>query len=255
MKIVSNERLIRRNARIAQFTGLGGMAVLLVGVYFFVTRPEEFVIIWGIVLLGFILSQVGIYFTNRWGRRPRPDEVLNVSLKGLDHNYSLYHYITAVPHLLVGPAGVWVIMPRHQKGRITYEKGRWRQRGGGFFLAYMRLFGQESIGRLDLEVASEVDSTRNYLSKKLPDQEIPPIQAALVFTTESAQLEADDAPVPTIHPRKLKELIRKTSKTKPITLDRVKEIQAAIEADMPSGEKKEVEEADKPNKKEAIQKK
>lgn len=231
MKIVSNEKLIRRNERIAKYTGLAGLAVLLVGVYLFFTNPENFALIWAIVLLGFIFSQVGIYFTNRWGRRPRPDEHLNQALKGLDNNYALYHYITPTPHLLVGPAGIWVLLPRYQRGKISYEKGRWRQRGGGVFLTYMKFFGQEGLGRPELEIASEIESVQNLLKKEMPDKEIPPVQAALVFTDERAELEADDAPHPTVYARRLKEVIRKAAKAKALSTDRSREIQAVLGGD------------------------
>lgn len=238
MNIIQNDAVIRRNAKIAQLTGFAGLGVLLVGVYFFITQPEQFALIWGIVMVGFIMSQVGIYFTNRWGRRPRPDEHLNSALKGLDNNYTLYHYSTPTSHLLVGPAGVWVLMPKYQRGTITYENGRWRQRGGGFFLGYMKIFGQEGLGRPDLEVASEIESVKRFLEKKLPDQEIPTVEAALVFTNESAELKAEDAPAPTVSPKKLKELIRKSAKSKPITNDKAREIQQAISEDIDEDVKK-----------------
>jgi hypothetical protein len=239
MNIIQNDAIIKRNAKIAQLTGFAGLGVLLVGVYFFITRPEQFALIWGIVMVGFIMSQVGIYFTNRWGRRPRPDEHLNIALKGLDNNYTLYHYTTPISHLLVGPAGIWVLLPKYQKGTITYENGRWRQRGGGFFLGYMKIFGQEGLGRPDLEVTAEIESVRRFLEKKLPEQELPPVQAALVFTNESADLAADDASTPTVSTKKLKELIRKSAKNKPITNERVKEIQQAINEDIKEDGKKE----------------
>jgi hypothetical protein len=243
MNIISNEPAIRRNARIAQFTGLAGLIVLLVGIFLFFTPPEQFAIIWATVLVGFILSQIGIYFTNRWGRRPRPDEHLNLALKGLEGSYSIYHYVTPTSHLLVGPAGVWVLLPRYQRGKITYEKNRWRQRGGGFFLAYMKIFGQEGLGRPDLEIEAETESIRNYLAQKLPEDEIPEIQAALVFTDERAELDVNDAPIPTIYAKKLKEVIRKATKNKPLTNEKVRLIQQAIEAD-PKAQNSEKKKAD-----------
>ena len=66
MNVITNQGLVRRNARIAQYSGLAGLAVLLGGMYFLFVQPDQFAIIWVMVLLGFILSQVGIYFTNRW---------------------------------------------------------------------------------------------------------------------------------------------------------------------------------------------
>ena len=73
MNIISNEALIARNAKIGQFTSLGSLLVLGVGMYISFTKPEMFSISVGALLLGFIMSQVGIYFGNRWGRSPRPD--------------------------------------------------------------------------------------------------------------------------------------------------------------------------------------
>ena len=232
MKIITNEALIQRNARIARYSGLGGLVVLLGGMYFLFAQPEQFTLIWIMVLLGFMFSQIGIYFTNRWGRRPRPDEVLSQALKGLDHNYSLYHYPRKGPtsHLLVGPAGVWALIPRYQRGTITYERGRWKQKGGGLGLAYMKFFGQEGLGRPDLEVRAEVESVTRFLEKHLGEGEVPPVQVALVFTNDKAVIgEVEEAPVPTLLPKKLKEHIRKQVKGKALGAEVMRKIKDALE--------------------------
>jgi hypothetical protein len=226
MEIYTNEPLIKRNARIGQIGSLAGLVVLAGGMFISFTRPDLFVFSLGALLFGFILSQVGIYFGNRWSRRPRPDEHLDNALKGLDGRFSLYHYTTSVPHLLVGPAGVWVLLPRHMRGRITYEKGRWKQKGGNL---YLKIFAQEGLGRPDLEIGGTLDSARNFLQEILPEEsEVPDVQAALVFTNDAAEVDAENAPIPTMHAKKLKDLIRKTAKNKPISMDKVKEIQEAI---------------------------
>lgn len=229
MNIISNEKLIKRNARLAQITLLGGMLILFGGIFVQFRDPTQIWIIWGSLVVGFIMAQLGVYFTNRFGRSPRPDEHLNAALKGLDGNYSLYHYKTPTSHLLVGPAGVWVLLPRYQRGTITYEKGRYKQKGGGLLLGYLKIFGQEGIGRPDLEVDSETESITKYLKKLMPEQEPPPVQAALVFTDERAILDAEDAPIPTLPAKRLKEFIRKSSKGKTLPPLKVKEIQQAIE--------------------------
>jgi len=228
MNIISNEKLIRRNGKIAQYTGIAGLAVLAGGVFILVTRPQSYGLVWVTVLVGFILSQVGIYFTNRWGRRPRPDEHINNALKGLGDTYSIYHYTTPISHLLIGPAGIWVLLPHYQRGSITYENGRWRQKGGGFLLGYMKMFGQEGLGRPDMEVGAEIDTVQKFLKKCMPEAEPPAIQAALLFTDERVELNVDDAPTPTLKVKELKELIRKAAKGKPISSARVKEIQEAV---------------------------
>jgi hypothetical protein len=226
MEIYTNESLIKRNARIGQIGSLAGLVVLAGGMFISFTRVDLFVFSLGARLVGFILSQIGIYFGNRWSRRPRPDEHLNNSLKGLDGRYSLYHYTTSVPHLLVGPAGVWVLLPRNMRGRITYDKGRWKQKGGNL---YLKIFAQEGLGRPDLEIGGALDSARKYLVETLPeDSEVPDIQAALVFTNDATEIDADNAPIPTLHAKKLKDFIRKIAKNKPISMDKVQEIQEAI---------------------------
>jgi hypothetical protein len=225
MDVITNETLIKRNARIGQISSLVGLLVLGTGMYISFTQPELFAISLGALLIGFALSQVGIYFGNRWGRRPRPDELLNQSLKGLDGRYKLYHYQSPASHLLVGPAGVWVILPRQQRGTISYEKGRWRQRGGNL---YLKIFAQEGIGRPDLEINSEVDSAKQYLSKLFSEEEIPEVNAAMVFTNDRAEVDAENAPIPTLHNKKFKDFIRKTAKSKPVSIDKMKTIQEAL---------------------------
>jgi hypothetical protein len=227
MDIITNERLVKRNARIGQVSSIAGLAVLAGGMVISFTRPEYFGLSMGALLFGFLLSQVGIYFGNRWGRRPRPDEQLNIALKGLDSRYSLYHYSTPANHLLVGPAGVWALLPHNQRGTISYDtaRGRWRQRGGN---AYLKLFAQEGLGRPDLEIQGEIEAVRKYLEEILPEEEIPAVQAALVFTNEAADVQGDDSPVPMLKARELKEFIRKTAKSKPISLDKAKALQQAL---------------------------
>jgi hypothetical protein len=56
----------------------------------------------GCLLLGFLLSQFGIYFGNRWGRNPRPDQVINKNLKGfLEKNNISQTAISSSPLLMM----------------------------------------------------------------------------------------------------------------------------------------------------------
>jgi hypothetical protein len=204
MRIISNTKLIKRNARIGAVASLIGLVVLAGGLVVSFTRPDQIALAWGSLLLGFILTQVGLYFGNRWGRKPRPDEVLDNSLKGLDDRYAIYHYNSPVAHLLLGPAGLWILLPYHQSGRITYEKNRWRQRGGGFLQAYMRLFAQESLGRPDLDVGTETDAMKKFFNKFLPEITPPAINVALVMTSEKVDISVENPPNPIVQAKKLK---------------------------------------------------
>jgi hypothetical protein len=229
MKIIKNEKMIQRNARIGGVVTIVSLGILGTGMYITFARPDQFYLSIIALVVGFLLSQVGIFFTNRWGRKPRPDQLLDQALKGLDDHYSLYHYHTPVSHVLVGPAGIWTLHPKTQKGTITYHNNRWRQRGGGFLQGYLRLFAQEGIGRPDLEIDSDVNSLRKYLIRQLPDIDLPPIQSVLVFFHPEVILEADDAPAPTLFSKKLKDFIRKTSKQSPLSTDVTQKIQDKLD--------------------------
>ncbi len=231
MNIHRNETLIKRNARIAQFTMFAGLAVLAGGMFVSFRYPEQVGLSLGALLLGFILSQIGIYYLNRWGRKPRPDELLDKSLKGLDRKYTLFHYASPVSHLLVGPSGVWVLLPYYQRGVITYAKGRWRQKGGGLLYQYLKIFAQESLGRPDLEVNGEIEALRKFLSQHLPEESLPPIQAALVFTHPQAKIDIppdETPPAETVTLGDLKKVIGKPAKGKTLSPEKIRLIEDAI---------------------------
>jgi hypothetical protein len=236
MKIIRNDKLIHRNARIGGIATIGGLALLIGGMVFTVTikTPSQVGWSWLMLIAGFIASQIGVYFGSRFGRSPRPDELLDRALKGLDERYTIFHYISSVSHLLVGPAGLWILLPRNQGGKITYAKNRWRQSRSGCLQTYLRFFAQEGIGRPDLDIPVETQSLEKNLKKKNPDVEIPPIQAAVVFTSENVELDVDDAPTASLAAKELKEFIRKKAKDAPIPITKVKEIVATLEGNEPS---------------------
>ena len=146
MRIITNENLIKRNARIGQIASVAGLATLGGGIFISFRNPDQVGLYLGALVVGFALSQLGIYFGNRYARPPRADQALNQALKGMDKRYILYHYRSPTSHLLIGPAGIWAIFPYYQRGTITYEKGRWRQKGS-FGLWYLKVFAQEGLGR------------------------------------------------------------------------------------------------------------
>jgi len=229
MRIIKNERMIKRNATIGSIITIASLATLGGGMYITFSKPELLYLSIGALMVGFVLSQVGIYFTTRWGRKPRPDELLDQALKGLDKRYALYHYATPAAHLLVGPAGIWTLIPKHQRGTITFQKNRWRQKGGGILQGYLRLFAQEGIGRPDLEIETDITKLDKFFKKKFTFQEPPKINAALIFFHPDVVLEVEDATTPTLFSKKLKEYIRKHAKDQSLSQDIYEEIQKELE--------------------------
>lgn len=211
MKIITNNKIIQRNRKIGSISTITGFLLLAGGLYISLSKPELLIWSYSALIGGFIASQVGIRYSTHFGRSPRTDELLSLALKGLDNKYSLYNYSTAVSHLLIGPAGIWILIPYLQGGTITYDrkKKRWRQVGGNL---YMKIFGQENLGRPDRDINTNVEDLNQFLKKVQNEETIPPLNIALVFLNEKASIQAQDAPVVTLPSVKLKNFIRQKAR-------------------------------------------
>jgi len=214
MKIYSNEKLIKRNKKIGNFTSLGSILILGVGMFFsFKDKDGSYLIYtFGALIVGFLLFQIGNFYMSKWGKSPRPDEKLTAALKGLDDRFSLYHYTTPISHLLIGPAGILCLIPYQQAGTITYNetKGKWKQSGGNTFL---KIFGGEGLGHPEREVKFTVeDATKFFAKNEFISKEFSP-EPVMVFTNDRVILEAEGSEIPAVTGAKLKEYIRKKAKT------------------------------------------
>jgi len=229
MKTIRNDKLIKRNAQIGSGTSLAALVVLGVGMYLSFTRPELFTFSLIALVLGFTLTQVGMYMGNKFGRSPRPDEKLDAGLKGLQNEFVMYHYTTPVSHLLVGPAGVWVVLPYHQPGQATFSKNRWRIKGGGFLHGYMRIFGQEGLGRPDIEIDTEIKALKKFLLKQMDESEIPEINGLMVFTNDNVEVNAEGSPVPALKLKQLKDFIRQKAKETKLPAETLNKLKGVLE--------------------------
>lgn len=226
MKVVSNEKLIVKNTKIGKYTSIGSLLVLAIGL--FASFNIQYINYSFIALIiGFVLSQIGIYYSNRWGKSPRPDELITQALKGIGDKYTLYHYSTRIPHLLVGPAGIWTLIPLPQGGKIIYDtnKNRFKQKGGNL---YLKIFAQESLGRPDIEAKETQHDAIEYLNSKLGELELPAVEPILIFTNPKAILECSEAPFTVLAIDKLKDFIRKQGKEQPISIDLSQLIQKTL---------------------------
>ncbi len=217
MRIVRNDALIQRHRRIGLITlALSLLFLTIATISLFFSRPAITPLTIGSLLLSLVLTQLSAYYGSRWGRVPRPDQLLDGVLKGLPGKYVLYHYTTPVRHLLIGPAGVWVILPYLQKGIITYRKRRWRIQGGGFWQAYLRFFGHEALGRPDAEAEAECKALKKFLTTHFGEQ-APEPKALLLFLDPQVELRFDEAPsTPALPAKKVKDFLRKAAKDSPL---------------------------------------
>ena len=223
MYIYTNEAKKSKNKKIAKWTTIAAF-VILIGGAVAAFSPQYVSISFMALIVGFIMSQVSISFTSKWGREPSNDNIFNVKLKGLSDNFSIYHYMDPVDHLLVGTAGTFILMPYSQGGQIGYDenKQRWTQKKANFF---MKIFGQESIGRPDQECAASLTAVRDYfISKEIdfPEDKIHPV---LVFINPRTEiLEGQNFKYDTIPLDKLKDTIRRYAKEDRLTPEFIDEV-------------------------------
>lgn len=217
MKISINQNLIHRNKLISQIMLYLAIGLIVVGLILsFTNLNKASVFLSYLVLLpAYIFMQINIYMANKWGKNPRVDEIITNALKGLDNRYSLFHYTTDIPHLLIGPAGIWVIKPYHQYGTITYDaqKKKYTQKGGGNFLS--KFLAMDSIPDIGRETQAQISGVEIFF-KKAGIKNYPKPLVVNVFYRKDALLQTQNAPHLIIKIDKLKDIIRHAAKTNPL---------------------------------------
>lgn len=228
MNKVINDKLIKRNKTIGNVTSIGGIAILAAGLILNINpTPIRTIISFSALIVGFIVAQISTNYVSKFGRNPRLDQIIANNLNKLNYEYTFYVYSGPIPMLLVGPSGLWIPIPLVAGGEISFDK-KWRQRGGSFFL---KMFGQENIGKPELEIASYKKLVLDFLSNHLSEDEIPPINSILVTLNPKAVIgDVENAPVPLVETSGLRRYIRKVDRKmeKEISPTVVDKINAAL---------------------------
>lgn len=213
MTVVKNDKLIESRARIGRIAGLAGMGILFVGLFLsFQATPERPQFFYGsymALILGIIISSIGIYNADKWLKEPRADQSLATVLKGLDNKYRLYDYLLPAEHVLLGPTGLTVFKVKRHEGKIECRGDRWRHRQG-FFRAFTN-FSRERLGNPTRELQYEMQRLQQLLEQKLPDMQVP-VDGLVVFTSPAAELDIENCSVPVVPLKQLKGSLRKASK-------------------------------------------
>ena len=227
MRVITNNKLIKKNIKIGKITTFSALGILLAGLVVTYIRKDQ--LIWSLVALaiGFIVSQIGMYYGSRWGRSPRPDEAFTTALKGLDDKYTLYNYTSPVSHMLAGPAGLIPLIPLYSPGSISYnpEKQRYQQRGGKFI---RKISGMDSLGKPDMDALSDVTAIKKFLDNSIGKDNYPEPTPVIVFINPEVSVDLADAPVPGTKVEKLKDYIRKLSKSQPAPAEAIEKVTSLL---------------------------
>lgn len=219
----AKERTILRNAKLGKILTFGGMGVLVLGLILSVAYPAQINAVLGIALVGVLCSQFGMVFYNRWSRRPRMDEVLDDSVKGLDGRYALFHYTLNSPHVLASPAGVFAVVPRMDEGEVAWGDGTWTLTRTSRGKPRPRV-----LRGIEGAAQTEADAAASALSKRLPELTIPKVLPMLVFLNPKATVHAKQSPVLAVHAKKLKETLRQLPKGASLSPEQLKDLASRL---------------------------
>lgn len=217
MKSIIDKRKRKTLATLANILSVGGLLTLLASVILpYVVKGMELTAS-VLLVVGLFTAMIGIYFANRWVRRPRPENVLDEELKGLSDSHRLYHYEhSAADHLLLTPYGVTVLETVNLEGRFLYKNGRWQE-----FMKFsraLRYIVEEHLGDPIKAALSSKTQLERQLGKHVEGGERVPVRAVVVFTHPRCALELEETSIPVVKASHLKRAIVEKGEKMPAEL-------------------------------------
>ncbi len=234
MQLVANTKLVRNRVRLGGGMYVASMAIFLGGLYF--TRQEDFsvqstLLSWSSIAIGLLLWTVALSQLRRWGPRQRQETQLADAMSDLDERYKLYAFLSSsLPdYLLVGPAGVQVLVVRNEAGDISCTRDRWKKAGQNRLLSFF----DTPFGNPSADAAAGVKRVRALLDAEgFSDV---PAGAVVVFTNDKARLKLDGCTSVVTRVKGLKDVIARAAgkgKNVAVTAGRVREVRAIFDTRM-----------------------
>lgn len=199
MRVVTNEAHLaryRRMSHILFFVSLAGMAAGFF--YTWTADPETSTSISCFLLPALLfMTLISVRMANTWIREPRPERVLEESLKGIGRRYTLFQHILPAPHVLIGPEGVFTITVQWHERQYRVSGSKWAGDRGLFarISGYMR---QDMLGNPFNEARLHAQAMQKLVDKIAPDEGIE-VQPLIVFTSPKVTLEIDDPIIPVLY--------------------------------------------------------
>ncbi len=227
MIILRDEDYIAKQKKRSQQASLVGFLFLLGGFVLVFINVQNLILFQLLALIaGFALSQYGIYLTHRFGRDPRPDQVLDDEVKKVVRDGRMYHYLLPAPNVLLTSAGPIVFVLKYQIGNISAHGDKWHQSGIGF----RRFFGQEGLGNPTQEAEKMIAALAGYINKHAPAIDEVPIGAMIIFTSKKIKnLDVAESSIPAMHFSKVKGFLRQKGFGDPLPKEKFDALQEAFD--------------------------
>jgi hypothetical protein len=204
MKTYIDRKKVGTRAELSNLASIGGLVLLLASVLLPLFLPKAANFSFVLMVVGLGTAMVGIFYANRWVRKPRPEERLDKALKGLADSYHLYHYPPFPPdHLLLTPNGVVILETIGLAGSFSYRDGRWRE--AMTIGRALRSIVEEHVGDPIKSALRTEQALRERLAKVV--EGTVPIKPLVVFVHPAAELDIEKTSIPVLPAEKLKKQV------------------------------------------------
>jgi Nuclease-related domain len=206
MKIIIDRQKVYTRTQLANFASVGGLIMLLASVVIPLFLPGWINFSSVLLVVGLGAAMIGIYFANRWVRKPRPEESLDKALKSLDDHYHIYHY-SSLPcdHILLTPTGVIALEVVNLSGSFSYRNGQWKE--AMTIGRALRYIVEERVGdpmAFSHEIVQELE---RRFGKELGRKTNLSIKALTVFTHPTVELDIEGTGIPVCKIEKLRKQV------------------------------------------------
>lgn len=231
MRVVRNVGYLKRRQRAARLMIALGLTGLLGSIALtFFQQLVYIYLAYAALITGFLFFNAGMQQWAKWNRRPRPDELLDASLRRLNDRYTLVHY-PEIPdgwrpeHVLVWPGGLLNITTRELAGRIVVKGTRWRRLDR--MLLRLLTFGGPPLGNPTLECQRQMEALRTFLQQRdLPGPDL--VDGLIVFLNDQAELQVIESPITVVQRKELLDAIRAYGTERRLSQGEIDEIVTAL---------------------------
>ena len=206
MKVIIDRQKVNTRTQLANFASVGGLIMLLASVVIPLFLPDWINFSSVLLVVGLGAAMIGIYFANRWVRKPRPEESLDKALKSLDDHYHIYHY-PSLPcdHILLTPTGVIALEVVNLSGSFSYRNGQWKE--AMTIGRALRYIVEERVGDPMAFSHGIVQELERRFGKELGGKTKLSIKALTVFTHPAVELDIEGTALPVCKIEKLRKQV------------------------------------------------
>jgi hypothetical protein len=205
MRVITNNKLAKRNRQAAQYLFFASFGMLILGL--FVTNRQllpgqasnillDVILPTAVLPVAFVMTIISVRMTNLWARMPRPDVAIEEGLKGIPPKTTLFNYYHfPARHVLICPAGIYAIVTRFQDGNHACVGDTWRT-SRSFLGRLASFFRFDSIGNPTSDALRAAEHVQAIFKSIDVEVEVHPL---VLFVEPKVVLSVENPVVPVCH--------------------------------------------------------